>query len=55
LIFILAQKTLMRTSNRNSTSFKIAVRTLKIAYFSIMLFLAIVVVNNILVLLRLII
>lgn len=52
LIFILAQKTLMKTSDHNSTSFKIAMRTLKLAYFSIVLFLAIVVANNILVLLR---
>ena len=50
LIFILAQKTLMKTPNKNSASFKIALRILKIAYFSIVLFLAIVVANNLLVL-----
>jgi len=50
LIFILAQKTLMKTPNKNSESFKIALRILKVAYFSIILFLAIVVANNLLVL-----
>jgi membrane protein DedA with SNARE-associated domain len=50
LIFILAQKTLMRSSDKNSASFKIALRTLRIAYFSIILFFAIVVTNNLLVL-----
>lgn len=52
LIFVLAQRTLMRTTDQNSASFKFAVRTLKVAYFGILLFLAIVVVNNILVLLH---
>jgi hypothetical protein len=50
LIFILAQKTLMRTPDKNSPSFKTALRILKVAYFSIILFLAIVVANNLLVL-----
>jgi hypothetical protein len=55
LIFVLAQKTLMRTSDHTSNSFKIALKTLKMAYFSIVLLLSIVVANNILVLLHLII
>ncbi len=50
LIFILAQKTLMKSSNKNSSSFKIVIQILRIAYFSIILFLAIVVANNLLVL-----
>jgi membrane protein DedA with SNARE-associated domain len=52
LIFILAQKTLMRTPDKNSASFKIALQILRIAYFSIILFLAIVVTNNLLVLIN---
>ncbi len=54
LIFVLAQKTLMRTSDHKSKQFKIALKTLKIAYFTIVLFLAVVVANNILVLLHVI-
>ena len=54
LIFVLAQKTLMRTPDHNSPSFKFAMKTLNMAYFSIVLFLAIVVANNILVLLRIV-
>jgi len=50
LIFILAQKTLMKASNKCSLSFRIALQTLKIAYLSIILFLSIVVANNLLVL-----
>ena len=50
LIFILAQKILMKSPDKNSPSFKITLRILKVAYFSIMLFLAIVVANNLLVL-----
>ncbi len=50
LIFILAQKTLMRSSDKNSASFKIALQILRIAYFSIILVLAIAVTNNLLVL-----
>ena len=50
LLFILAQKTLMKSPNKNLASFKIAHQTLRLAYFSIILFLAIVVVNNLLVL-----
>lgn len=55
LIFVLAQKTLMKTPDHNSASFKFATTTLKVAYFGILLFLAIVVANNILVLLHFII
>ena len=54
LIFILAQKTLMKFPNKNSASFKIALQTLKIGYFSIVLFLVIVVTNNLLVLFNII-
>lgn len=54
LIFVLANKTLLRTTDKENHSFKTARRTLKIAYFSILLFLAIVVANNILVLLKVI-
>ncbi|MGD0995100.1 MAG: DUF5658 family protein [Candidatus Bathyarchaeia archaeon] len=50
LIFILAQKTLMRSPDKNSASFKIALQILRITYFSTLLFLAIVVTNNLLVL-----
>jgi membrane protein DedA with SNARE-associated domain len=50
VIFILAQKTLMKSPNKTLTSFKIAFQALRIAYFSIILFLAIVVANNLLVL-----
>jgi hypothetical protein len=50
LIFILAQKTLMKSPDKNSSSFKTALQILRIAYFSIVLFLAIVVANNLLVL-----
>lgn len=54
LIFILAQKTLDRAPDHDSKAFQVAARTLKLSYFTIMLFLAIVVANNILVLLHLI-
>lgn len=50
LIFILAQKTLMKSPDKNSSSFKIALRILRAAYFSIIIFLAIVVANNLFVL-----
>ncbi|MGA3060614.1 MAG: DUF5658 family protein [Candidatus Bathyarchaeia archaeon] len=55
LIFVLAQKTLMKSPNKNSVSFKIALRILQIAYLSMILFIAVVVVNNLLVLFNLII
>jgi membrane protein DedA with SNARE-associated domain len=50
LIFIFAQKTLMKTPDKNSPEFKNALRILRVAYFGIVLFLAIVVANNLLVL-----
>jgi len=54
VIFILAQKTLMRAHDQKSASFNFAVRMLKTAYFAIVLFFAIVVANNVLVILHLI-
>jgi len=54
LIFILAQKTLMKSSNKSSSPFKIALWTLRIAYFSIILFFAVSVANNLLVLFNII-
>ncbi|MGA3112674.1 MAG: DUF5658 family protein [Candidatus Bathyarchaeia archaeon] len=54
LIFVLAQKTLMRTSDQSTNAYKIGLRILKMAYFTIILFLALVVANNILVLMHLI-
>ena len=50
LLFILAEKTLMNFPNKNSTSYKIALQILRIAYFSVILFFTIVVTNNLLVL-----
>lgn len=54
VLFILAQRTLMQAHDQKSASFKIAVRMLKTAYFAIILSLAVVVANNVLVLLHLI-
>ncbi len=54
LIFILAQKTLMQTKDKDNRSFKIAFRMLRIAYFGIAIFLAIVVINNVLTLLQIV-
>ena len=50
LIFVQAEKTLMKTLNKKSKSFTIAYNTLRVAYAGIVLFLVIVVANNILVL-----
>ncbi len=50
LLFIFAQKILMQSPNKNSCSFKIAFQILKIAYFGIIIFLSVVVTNNLLVL-----
>ena len=50
LIFILAQKTLSRSPDKNSAQYKIALRILNISYFIIGLSLAIVVIHNLLVL-----
>lgn len=52
LIFILAEKTLLVSANRQSKSFIIAHNTLRIAYGGVVIFLIIVVINNILVLAR---
>jgi len=54
LIFIFAEKTLSKSANKDSRSFKIAHKLLRIAYFGIVLFLAIVVANNILVLFKIV-
>lgn len=54
LIFIVAEKTLMQSEDKKSRSFKIAYNSLKTAYFGIILFLAVVVLNNLFVLLRLV-
>ncbi len=50
LIFILAQKTLMKSPNKNSCSFKIALQMTENRLFQHNIFLAIVVANNLLVL-----
>jgi membrane protein DedA with SNARE-associated domain len=50
LIFILAQKTLSKSKDKNSVQYKTALRILNIAYFIIGLSLAIVVTHNLLVL-----
>ncbi len=51
LVFVLAERTLMRAGNITDKSFKMAYRTLQVAYGGIILFLALVVINNIIVLL----
>ena len=48
LVFVLAQKILMQTKNKNSSSFKITFKTLRYGYFSVAIFLAVVVINNLL-------
>jgi hypothetical protein len=52
LIFVIAERTLMRSGNQEDKSFRIAQNTLKAAYIGIILFLTLVVVNNLLVLLQ---
>ncbi|MCL2359100.1 MAG: DUF5658 family protein [Nitrososphaerota archaeon] len=52
VIFVVAEKTLKNNKNKTDKSFKIAHNTLKAAYIGIMMFLGIVVANNIIVLLR---
>ena len=54
LILILSQETLSKYHNKNSLSFKVVLQILKIAYVGIILFLAIVVANNLLVLFKII-
>ena len=51
-IFVLAEKALYSSDNKVDRSFHIAKNTLKAAYIGIALFLALVVTNNVLVLLR---
>lgn len=51
-IFVLAEKALRGSSNKNDKSFKVAHNTLKAAYIGIAIFLALVVANNVLVLIR---
>ncbi|MCL2476908.1 DUF5658 family protein [Candidatus Bathycorpusculum sp.] len=51
VIFVLAEKTLMNSKNKTDRSFKIARNTLRVAYIGVMVFLTIVVTNNIIVLL----
>jgi membrane protein DedA with SNARE-associated domain len=50
LTLIFAQKTLMRSPDQNSASFKITFQILRVTYFSIILFLAIAVIHNLLIL-----
>ena len=52
LIFVLADRTILKIPDKATNSFKAASRILKTAYLIVLLFLATVVVNNILVLLR---
>jgi len=53
IIFILAERALKSTENVNDRSFKVAFITLRVVSVGIVLFLFIVVLNNIIVLLRL--
>lgn len=50
LVFIFAQKTLMQTKEKDNKYFKIAFKIVKYAYFGIAMFLAVIVINNILIL-----
>ena len=52
LVFVFAEKTLLKLPNHEAKSFLNAQRVLKTAYIAIVLFLVIVVANNILVILR---
>ena len=49
--YILANRTLMKTQNKSSKSFKYSSKFLKVAYAGIMVFMVIVVANNLLILL----
>jgi len=49
---ILASKTLMKTQNKTTKSFKYSYKLLKVAYAGIIVFLVIVVANNLLILMR---
>lgn len=50
--YIQANKTLMKTENKSSKSFTYSYKLLKIAYAGIILFLVIVIANNLLILMR---
>ncbi len=52
LIFVLAEKILLGNANKGNLSFKIVHNTLRVSYVSIVLFLVIVVVNNIIVIIN---
>lgn len=49
--YILANKTLMKTQNKSTKSFKYSCKFLKVAYAGILVFLVIVVANNLIILL----
>ena len=50
--YILANRTLIKTQNKSSRSFKYSYKFVKVAYAGIMIFMIIVVTNNLLVLLK---
>jgi hypothetical protein len=52
IIFVLAERALKSTENANDRSFKVAYTTLRVASVGIVVFLSVVVLNNIIVLLR---
>jgi hypothetical protein len=52
LIFVLADKTILESADKDYKSFKTANKILKMAYIGIILFLVIVVANNIFVLIK---
>jgi hypothetical protein len=52
LIFVLAEKTLLLNDDRDNRSFKIAHNTLRVSYVGVVLFLVVVVVNNIVVIIN---
>jgi membrane protein DedA with SNARE-associated domain len=51
VVFVLAEKALLSNSNVHDKSFKAAYVTLRVAYIGVVLFLLLVVINNIMVLL----
>jgi hypothetical protein len=55
LVFVFAERTLMRTADKNAKSFRLSINVLRIAFISIIVFLAIVVANNLFVILKIII
>jgi membrane protein DedA with SNARE-associated domain len=50
--YILANRTLLKTKNKSSRAFKYSDRLIKVAYVGIMIFMIIVVTNNLLVLMK---